>query len=91
MTQNEDHKCQEEILGTDMSLGGSGFSAAPKPVRKSANKSDGFIRQKIIKGRPYYYHVRTVRVNGKPRQKVVKYLGTTLPKGLHLGPVERKE
>lgn len=47
----------------------------------------GFIRRKTINGRDYYYHVKTIWTPDGPRQKTVAYLGTTLPKGLRLGPV----
>ena len=43
--------------------------------------SQGFVRKKIINGRPYYYLVKSVRVDGKVRQKVLKYLGTRKPRG----------
>lgn len=47
-------------------------------------KSTGFIRIKWIPnkahGKPYYYLVKTVLVDGKPRQKVVKYLGVRPPR-----------
>ena len=34
-----------------------------------------FIRTKTIKGIEYYYLVESVRVDGKPRQRVIAYLG----------------
>ena len=34
-----------------------------------------FIRTKIIKGIEYHYLVESVRVDGKPRQRVLAYLG----------------
>lgn len=36
-----------------------------------------FIRTKEIKGRLYYYLVKSFREDGKVKQKVIKYLGTT--------------
>jgi len=30
------------------------------------------------KQRRYYYLVKSIKVNGKPKQKVIKYLGTLL-------------
>lgn len=35
-----------------------------------------FIRKKKIKGKNYYYIIEAKLVNGKPKQKVLKYLGT---------------
>jgi hypothetical protein len=35
-----------------------------------------FIRKKTIKGQTYHYLCKSVRVNGKVRQKVLAYLGT---------------
>lgn len=34
-----------------------------------------FIRQKVSRGRAAFYVVESVRVDGKPRQKVLAYLG----------------
>ena len=34
-----------------------------------------FLRAKKINNNYYYYLVKSVRVNGKVRQKVVKYIG----------------
>lgn len=34
-----------------------------------------FERTKIIKGRPYRYLVENRRIDGKTRQRVIKYLG----------------
>ena len=34
-----------------------------------------FIRSKIIKSQKYYYIVKAVKEDKKPKQKVVKYLG----------------
>jgi len=38
-----------------------------------------FIRRKQIKGKDYYYLVKSVREGLKVRQVVIKYLGTTPP------------
>jgi uncharacterized protein YxeA len=40
----------------------------------------GFIRTKRFNGRVYYYLVEAYRENGKPKQRVLKYLGKTIPK-----------
>ena len=34
-----------------------------------------FIRSKIIKRQKYYYIVKSTKENGRPKQKVVKYIG----------------
>lgn len=44
-------------------------------------KSQGFVRVKYIGGRPYYYLVKSVRVAGKVKQKILRYLGTRKPRG----------
>jgi len=38
--------------------------------------SKGYIREKLIGGRAYYYIVTSERVNGRVRQKMLAYLGT---------------
>lgn len=75
------------FLGTDVAL-----SMAGKPTRpvKVPKYGCGFIRTKNIHGRLYYYWVKNTEVNGKPRQVVIKYLGSTLPRGARLGPVTPK-
>ena len=40
-----------------------------------------FIRAKKVKGKTYFYLVKGVRENGKVKQKIVQYFGTTLPDG----------
>ncbi len=35
-----------------------------------------FLRAKKINGNLYFYLVKSVRIEGKVRQKVVKYIGT---------------
>ena len=45
-------------------------------------KSKGFVRVKYIHGRPYYYLVKSIRVGGKVKQKVIQYLGTRKPRGI---------
>ena len=34
-----------------------------------------YLRTKTIYGSKYYYLVESKRIDGKPRQKVVKYIG----------------
>lgn len=34
-----------------------------------------FLRKKTVKGHEYWYLVKSVWVKGRPRQKVVRYLG----------------
>ena len=38
-----------------------------------------FVRRKIISNHSYYYLVKSFRENNKVKQKVLEYLGTTLP------------
>ena len=38
-----------------------------------------FVRSKTVNGRQYYYLVRSVRIDGKVRQQVLKYLGPQMP------------
>jgi len=38
-----------------------------------------FVRKKTVSGGTYYYLVKSERVGGRPRQKVVKYLGAIRP------------
>jgi len=40
-----------------------------------------FIRIKTIKDVKYYYLVQSIREDGKVKQKIVRYFGTTLPDG----------
>ena len=39
------------------------------------NKAMAFLRVKKINNNYYYYLVKSVRINGKVKQKVVKYIG----------------
>jgi hypothetical protein len=78
-----------EKIGTNLNV-----ADLIKQARKSAHKrvpkltpSCGFIRQKIINRRVYFYHVRTIMTPDGPRQKVVEYLGNTLPRGMKLGKI----
>ena len=34
-----------------------------------------YVRAKKINGKTYFYLVKSIRINGKIRQKVVKYIG----------------
>ena len=35
-----------------------------------------YLRAKLINGKTYFYLVESRRINGKVRQKVIKYIGT---------------
>ncbi|MGB8830130.1 MAG: hypothetical protein WCC72_12025 [Dehalococcoidales bacterium] len=57
-----------------------------------------FIRMKTIKGRSYYYLVENKRFGKKVKQRVVSYLGKSVPPGLSeeisrkpLLPVEKQK
>ena len=73
-----------KIRGTDIldttSLTKQAKATLVKPV-VAKQPSQGFVRVKYIYGRPYYYLVKSIRVGGKVRQKVLKYLGTRKPRG----------
>lgn len=45
-----------------------------------AKQDSCFIRSKVNKGKTYWYLVRCQRVDGKPRQQVIAYLGNQQPK-----------
>lgn len=74
-------------LGTSLNLDDLVGRAEKPPKNLVPKHSPGFIRLKVINGRVYYYHVRTIYTPNGPRQKVIRYYGTSLPKGLRLGPV----
>ena len=40
----------------------------------------GFVRKKIIKEKTYYYFVYDYRIKGSVKQKILKYLGSVVPK-----------
>ena len=70
----------EDILGiTSLLEQAKQFKAKAVVPRQ---KSKGFIRVKYIKGRPYYYLVKSIREGGKVKQKVLKYLGTRKPRAI---------
>lgn len=48
-----------------------------KPIQE--NKKKMFVREKKVKGNSYFYLVKSERIQGVPRQKVVKYLGVEHP------------
>lgn len=48
----------------------------PETVMPKRKPSQGFIRQKIIHGRPYWYLVKSIREGGKVKQNIIKYLGS---------------
>jgi hypothetical protein len=50
-----------------------------------------FVRKKTIKGRNYYYLVKSVREGSKVRQKVIKYLGSRKPRKEVWGKISRKK
>lgn len=38
-----------------------------------------FIREKTVKGRTYYYLVKSIREGNRVRQKTIKYIGPEKP------------
>jgi hypothetical protein len=49
-----------------------------------------FVRKKTIKGRVYYYLVRSVRKGDSIRQEFVDYLGARLPSKKELEAIKKK-
>lgn len=72
------------MLGTTSKLPADQRKTADSAVKVLPNKR-GFVRVKIINGRPYYSRVCTVYDHGKRRQVMLEYYGTTLPHGVKLG------
>ncbi|MEM2918248.1 MAG: hypothetical protein QXY62_01965 [Candidatus Altiarchaeota archaeon] len=50
-----------------------------------------FIRKKRIKGREYFYLVKSIRKGKKVRQITLKYFGTEIPKNFDFKHLENKE
>jgi hypothetical protein len=48
-----------------------------------------FVRKKTIKGRQYYYLVRSVRTGGTVRQQCLEYLGAALPHKKELEKIKK--
>jgi hypothetical protein len=49
-----------------------------------------FVRKKNIKGRTYYYLVKSVREKNHVRQVVLEYFGTATPKESRLQKIKLK-
>lgn len=49
-----------------------------------------FVRKKTIRGRTYYYLVKSVRKGKMVRQRVLAYLGNIKPFRLELGKIKKK-
>ena len=49
-----------------------------------------FVRKKTIKGREYYYLVRSVRDGDAVRQEYLEYLGPNIPQKKELQRLKRK-
>ncbi|MEM4347032.1 MAG: hypothetical protein QW802_00390 [Candidatus Altiarchaeota archaeon] len=49
-----------------------------------------FIRKKRIKGREYFYLVKSIRKGKKVRQITLKYFGTEIPKNFDFKHLENK-
>jgi len=62
---------------TEQARAGKAKIVVPKQQTK------GFVRVKYIHGRPYYYLVKSIRVGGKVKQKVIRYLGSRKPTGIY--------
>ncbi|MBD3387875.1 MAG: hypothetical protein GF416_02395 [Candidatus Altiarchaeales archaeon] len=49
-----------------------------------------FVRKKRVKGREYYYLVRSVREGNDVRQEVIEYLGADLPSKGELAEIKKR-
>ncbi|MEA1925501.1 MAG: hypothetical protein U9M95_06490 [Candidatus Altiarchaeota archaeon] len=49
-----------------------------------------YVRAKKVKGRTYYYLVKSVRVGGKVRQVNLEYLGPEKPSQRHVKKLSRR-
>ncbi|MFH1403554.1 MAG: hypothetical protein ABIH11_04715 [Candidatus Altiarchaeota archaeon] len=49
-----------------------------------------FVRKKRIKGREYYYLVKSVRRDGRVSQEFVEYLGSEAPSPRQLAEVKTR-
>lgn len=93
MNGNGTNKKGGRKIGTRLELGSPDVLAMKPPqnlVPKEISTGLGFIRYKKNAGRIYYQHVKTVWTSEGPRQKVIQHLGTQLPPGVRLGPVDEK-
>jgi len=82
-----DNSNQGGNLGTMLALTDMPARTTKQPeIIVPKSKSAGFVRIKWIPnrahGKPYYYLVKSILVDGKPRQKVIKYLGVRPPRGM---------
>ena len=49
-----------------------------------------FVRKKTIKGRQYYYLVRSIRDGNCVRQEYLEYIGPNLPSKKQLESIKKK-
>ena len=49
-----------------------------------------FVRKKVIKGRGYFYLVRSVRRGSSVRQECLEYLGAKLPSKKEMAAMMKK-
>lgn len=93
MSKKKDNGNGKGNLGTRLNLDSRVLRAEnpPKNLVPRITHSLGWIRVKKIRGRIYYYWVKTeYRRNLSPLQVIVMYIGTVLPPGVKLGPVDEK-
>ncbi len=50
-----------------------------------------FIREKRIKGKAYYYLVKSVREHAGVRQKIIQYLGSEKPSEDEIRRLKRRD
>lgn len=71
-------KTGQDILGIDLLVK---QAEGVKPERSMPKgKGEPFLRCKVINGRPYWYTVQNIKINGKWKQKVLKYHGSRKPR-----------
>ena len=78
--QGEDKLPHNDV---DLSVGGNLKAALEKKESLGGNKrkrGQGYLKCRMIKGRPYWYRVTKVKVDGKWKNKE-EYLGTRKPRG----------
>ena len=72
-------------LGTIADFKSDKELAQKTPGNVMPNIPKAYIRAKLIKGFLYYYLVKAYRIDGKVRQKVLRYYGVRPPRGIQKG------
>jgi hypothetical protein len=69
----------------------SEFKMLKSVMPNKSETSSGFLRTKKVKGRLYWYLVRSERVNGRIKQVVLKYFGSHQPTEKEVEEVLKEE